>query len=96
MNEYTSSTYLNVVKYVHENAFFSDIAVICSLTTTLIFAILLSCKSDPSVLFQISGAQNRVYLNAGTLMLNINDDDYEAGLKSINKATGVEGKKGWL
>ena len=35
---------------------------------------------------QISAAQNRVYLNAGTLMLNINDDDYEAGLKNINKA----------
>jgi len=32
-------------------------------------------------------SQNRVYLNAGTLMLNINDDDYEAGLRNINKKT---------
>ena len=38
--------------------------------------------------FQISAAQNRVYLNAGTLMLNINDEDYEAGLKGINKGSG--------
>ena len=40
------------------------------------------------LLFQISAAQNRVYLNAGTLMLNINDEDYEAGLKGINKGSG--------
>ena len=42
---------------------------------------------------QISEAQNRVYLNAGTLMLNINDEGYEAGLKSIKKAT-TEKKEG--
>merc|ERR550517_913864 len=31
----------------------------------------------------ISGSQNRVYLNAGTLMLNINEDDYDKGIKSL-------------
>ena len=34
--------------------------------------------------FQIAQSQNRVYLNAGTLMLNINEKDYDnftAGLK---------------
>merc|ERR1712025_1005196 len=31
----------------------------------------------------ISQSQNRVYLNAGTLMLNINDDDYDKGIKSL-------------
>lgn len=35
--------------------------------------------------FQISQSQNRVYLNAGTLMLNINDDDYDKGVDSLNK-----------
>ena len=34
---------------------------------------------------QISQSQNRVYLNAGTLMLNINDDDYDKGVDSLNK-----------
>merc|ERR1712025_17801 len=33
----------------------------------------------------ISQSQNRVYLNAGTLMLNINDDDYDKGIKSLVK-----------
>jgi len=33
----------------------------------------------------ISQSQNRVYLNAGTLMLNINDDDYDKGVDSLNK-----------
>ena len=36
-------------------------------------------------LFQISQSQNRVYLNAGTLMLNINDDDYDKGIKGLGK-----------
>merc|ERR1712241_73403 len=31
----------------------------------------------------ISQSQNRVYLNAGTLMLNINEDDYDKGIKSL-------------
>lgn len=33
----------------------------------------------------IAASQNRVYLNAGTLMLNINEDDYDKGIKSLNK-----------
>merc|ERR1712012_1437621 len=33
----------------------------------------------------ISQSQNRVYLNAGTLMLNINDDDYDKGIKGLGK-----------
>jgi len=44
-------------------------------------------RASGTIAKTISAAQNRVYLNAGTLMLNINDDDYEAGLKNINKAT---------
>merc|ERR1712117_395472 len=32
----------------------------------------------------ISQSQNRVYLNAGTLMLNINEDDYDKGIKSLH------------
>jgi len=43
-------------------------------------------RASGTIAKTMSAAQNRVYLNAGTLMLNINDDDYEAGLKSINKA----------
>merc|ERR1719220_468181 len=43
-------------------------------------------RASGNIAKTMSQAQNRVYLNAGTLMLNINDDDYEAGLKSINKA----------
>lgn len=31
----------------------------------------------------MSASQNRVYLNAGTLMLNINDDDYDKGISSL-------------
>jgi len=33
----------------------------------------------------ISNAQNRVYLNAGTLMLNINEEHYDRGIKSLTK-----------
>jgi len=33
----------------------------------------------------ISQSQNRVYLNAGTLMLNINEKDYDKGIMSLNK-----------
>ena len=33
----------------------------------------------------VAQSQNRVYLNAGTLMLNINDGDYDRGIKSLNK-----------
>merc|ERR1712156_1215296 len=32
----------------------------------------------------ISQSQNRVYLNAGTLMLNINEDDYDKGIKTLH------------
>merc|ERR1711983_692619 len=31
----------------------------------------------------IAQSQNRVYLNAGTLMLNINEADYDKGIKSL-------------
>merc|ERR1739838_745890 len=31
----------------------------------------------------IAQSQNRVYLNAGTLMLNINEDDYDKGIKTL-------------
>ena len=34
-------------------------------------------------IFQISQSQNRVYLNAGSLMLNINEDDYDKGIKTL-------------
>ena len=33
--------------------------------------------------FQIAQSQNRVYLNAGSLMLNINEDDYDKGIKTL-------------
>merc|ERR1719412_2697338 len=45
-------------------------------------------RASGNIAKTMSQAQNRVYLNAGTLMLNINDDDYEAGLKGINKGSG--------
>ena len=35
------------------------------------------------IFFQISQSQNRVYLNAGSLMLNINEDDYDKGIKTL-------------
>lgn len=44
-------------------------------------------RASGNIAKTMSQAQNRVYLNAGTLMLNINDEDYEAGLKNIRKAT---------
>merc|ERR1711936_680871 len=31
----------------------------------------------------IAQSQNRVYLNAGSLMLNINEDDYDKGIKTL-------------
>jgi len=34
----------------------------------------------------IAQSQNRVYLNAGTLMLNINEEDYDKGVDSLNKS----------
>jgi len=34
---------------------------------------------------KMSQSQNRVYLNAGTLMLNVQDDDYDKGIKSLGK-----------
>merc|ERR1712076_162058 len=45
-------------------------------------------RASGTIAKTMSAAQNRVYLNAGTLMLNINDEDYEAGLKGINKGSG--------
>ena len=44
-------------------------------------------RASGNIAKTMSQSQNRVYLNAGTLMLNINDEDYEAGLKNINKKT---------
>lgn len=41
--------------------------------------------ASKSISRAISQSQNRVYLNAGTLMLNINDDDYDKGVDSLNK-----------
>ena len=35
--------------------------------------------------FQIAQSQNRVYLNAGTLMLNINEESFDRGAKSMVK-----------
>ena len=35
--------------------------------------------------FQIAQSQNRVYLNAGSLMLNINEDDYDKGIKTLRQ-----------
>merc|ERR1712241_815355 len=40
-------------------------------------------RASTNIAKTMSAAQNRVYLNAGTLMLNINEDDYEAGIKSL-------------
>jgi len=42
-------------------------------------------RASTNIAKTMSAAQNRVYLNAGTLMLNINEDDYEAGIKSLGK-----------
>ena len=61
--------------YIFSHIFQNDLALLKKVHSTHVF-------------FQISAAQNRVYLNAGTLMLNINDEDYEAGLKGINKGSG--------
>jgi len=46
-------------------------------------------RASGNIAKTMSAAQNRVYLNAGTLMLNINDEDYEAGLKGIVKGSGA-------
>lgn len=35
--------------------------------------------------FQISQAQNRVYLGADTLMLNLNDKDFDASANRVTK-----------
>jgi len=43
-------------------------------------------RASTNIAKTMSAAQNRVYLNAGTLMLNINEDDYEAGIKSLGKS----------
>merc|ERR1712027_204017 len=43
-------------------------------------------RASGTIAKTISAAQNRVYLNAGTLMLNINEDNYEAGIKSLSEA----------
>jgi len=40
-------------------------------------------RASQTIAKTMSAAQNRVYLNAGTLMLNINEDDYESGIKSL-------------
>ena len=37
----------------------------------------------PILIFQIAQSQNRVYLNAGTLMLNINEEAFDRGAKSM-------------
>jgi len=42
-------------------------------------------RASSTIAKTMAGAQNRVYLNAGTLMLNINEDNYEAGIKSLGK-----------
>merc|ERR1711881_826321 len=34
-------------------------------------------RASKAIASQISNAQNRVYLNSGTLMLNINEEDYD-------------------
>jgi len=43
-------------------------------------------RASSTIAKTMAGAQNRVYLNAGTLMLNINEDNYEAGIKSLSEA----------
>merc|ERR1711997_1375999 len=40
----------------------------------------------------IAQSQNRVYLNAGSLMLNINEDDYDKGIKTLS----IEANQGSL
>jgi len=42
-------------------------------------------RASSQIAKTISQSQNRVYLNAGTLMLNINESDYDAGIKTLNK-----------
>merc|ERR1711993_53507 len=42
-------------------------------------------RASKSIATTIAQSQNRVYLNAGTLMLNINEDDYDKGIKSLIK-----------
>ena len=42
-------------------------------------------RASGNIARTISQSQNRVYLSAGTLMLNINDEDYDKGIKSLNK-----------
>jgi len=40
-------------------------------------------RASSTIAKTIAASQNRVYLNAGTLMLNINDDDYDRGIKTL-------------
>lgn len=41
-------------------------------------------RASAQIAKTISQSQNRVYLNAGTLMLNINEDDYDKGIKGLS------------
>jgi prohibitin 2 len=42
-------------------------------------------RAAQSIARTIAASRNRVYLNAGSLMLNINDDDFDNNLKSLKK-----------
>merc|ERR1711976_648741 len=42
-------------------------------------------KASQSIANRMSQSQNRVYLNAGTLMLNVQDEDYDKGIKGLGK-----------
>ena len=50
---------------------------------------LLACMSVipffmvPFHVLQMQQAQNRIYLNSGTLMLNINESSYDDGIKGL-------------
>jgi len=41
-------------------------------------------RASGNIAKTISHSQNRVYLHSGTLMLNINDDDYDKAIKSLS------------
>merc|ERR1719158_1226595 len=41
-------------------------------------------RASGNIAKTMSQAQNRVYLNAGTLMLNISDEDYEKAIKGLS------------
>lgn len=42
-------------------------------------------KASATIATRMSQSQNRVYLNAGTLMLNVQDDDYDKGITGLGK-----------